>query len=322
MNLTNSPKKNVPLGIIVVNYKSHDETVSYVENELAKISTPNVVVIVNNSDDGVHGCTLANALKAQHYHSENMSPVPETDRIVISEPENLGYGPGNNRGFEFIERHFDTDWILISNNDLVLPEPNVVQSLIQAAESDPKIGLIGPRVRTPAGRDQSPHRYKSIWTLLIFPKLFYPVWAILKRFGWGHEVVSNAPSGYYFRIMGCFILVRSEAFAAIEGFDPRTFMYGEECIFCTRLRQKNYETYFSAENNVTHFHSQTTSNYFSNRKLKEQTLRTLLLFFRDYDNQPQWVCKLASFSDWIEAKIYEPILRAAKFLKRSGGSGG
>ena len=320
--ISNDLRKKIPLGIIIVNYKSHDETVNYIENELSKISIPHVIVVVNNSDDGVHGGKLAESLKAQHYHCNDMDPVPNSDRIVITEPENLGYGRGNNLGAMFINQHFDTDWILISNNDLVLPESDVVQSLIATAERDPKIGMIGPRVRTPTGRDQSPHRYKSIWTLLILPKLLYPVWAIFQRSGLvAGEVVSNAPSGYYFRIMGCFFLVRSDAFVAIDGFDDRTFMYGEECIICTRLRQKNFETYFSSEHNITHFHGQTTSNYFSTRKLKEQTLKSLLIFFKDYDNQPDWVCKLASFSDRVEAKIYEPVIRVLRLITGSGDKG-
>src|SRR6056297_385565 len=95
-------KKRVPLGIVLVNYKNHDETVEYVNNELCKISTNNVLVIVNNADPGKHGLQLAEAIGAQHYHSSDLTPFPQNHHFVISEPENLGYARGNNLGFAFL----------------------------------------------------------------------------------------------------------------------------------------------------------------------------------------------------------------------------
>lgn len=310
---TDSPKKTVPLGIIVVNYKSHDETVEFVERELKKIDTPHVIVVVNNADDGAHGRKLAETLDAQLYRSDNMDSAPLSDRIVISEPENLGYGSGNDLGFQFIDQHFDTNWILISNNDLELIDERVVESMIEKGETDATIGAIGPRIRTPQNRDQSPHRYRSIWNLLILPKLFYPVWAVFKRMGIGLERVPNAKSGFYHRIMGCFFLVRTEAFRQADGFDDRTFLYGEEVILSARLRSVGFKTFYCAESSVLHNHRQTTSTHLSNRRTKEHVLNSLLIYFRYYDGQSKWVCRLARFADFVEARFYEPLIR---FFKR------
>jgi GT2 family glycosyltransferase len=311
-----SSRKKVPLGIVVVNYKSHDETLHFIDRELTKIEIPHVIVVVNNADDGNHGLQLAAALKAQPYRSNDLQESPRVNRIVISEPENLGYGRGNNLGFEFLDRHYETNWVLISNNDLVLNEHRVVESLIEIGNADPKIGAIGPSIRTPQHQNQSPHRYLTIWWMLIFPKLFYPVWSIFQKMGYGKEVITGAASGTYFRIMGCFFLVRTDAFRQAAGFDVRTFLYGEEAILSARLREHGFETYFSAEHEVIHHHQQTTSTYFSTRKTRAITLDSLLVFYHHYDHQPKWVCQLARFSDWIDAKLYEPIANCFRRLRR------
>lgn len=305
------------LGIILVNYKSLDETVNYVQEQLSQISISNKIVIVNNAGGDKLNQQLVERLDAELVTSTS-EPVDTEKRVfVIAEPENLGYARGNNLGFEFLDKHFDTEWMLVSNNDLILEEDGVVEKLIEIGAGKSDVGVIGPHIRTPTGKSQSPHRQLSIWTHLIFPKLFYPVWAIFQTFGFGKEVVQNASSGYHFRIMGCFFLVRTAAFRECSGFDPTTFLYGEEMILSVRMRNRGFRTYYSAEQTVIHNHRQTTSSYLSKRNVKQQTLRSLLIYYRDYANQPSWACKLAQLADWVEANIYAP---AIEKIRRWSGS--
>lgn len=302
------------LGIILVNYKSLEETVDYVQQQLVKISIPYKIVIVNNACTEELNHQLVQQLSGELVRSVEDSINTENRVFVIAEPNNLGYACGNNLGFDFLDRHFNTEWMLISNNDLILEKDGIVEQLIDLGNNLPDTGVIGPQIRTPAGKSQSPHRKRSIWTQLILPKLFYPAWAIWQKFGFGKEVVANANSGYYFRIMGCFFLVRTEAFRECEGFDPRTFLYGEEVILSARMKNIGYETYYSAEQTVIHNHRQSTSSYLSTRNIKQQTLKSMLIYYRHYVKQPSWVCKLAQLADWVEAKIYAP---AIDLIKRS-----
>jgi len=296
------------LGIILVNYKSLEETVDYVQTQLSRISVPNKIVIVNNACTDELNQQLVERLSGELVNSIDDPISLDKHVFVIAEPENLGYARGNNLGFDFLNRNFDTQWMLISNNDLILETDDVVEKLIEVGTENPDIGVIGPRVQTPTGKSQSPHQKRSIWTLLIVSKLFYPAWAIYQKFGFGKEVIAHAKSGYYFRIMGCFFLVRTSAFDKCKGFDPKTFLYGEELILSQRMRKAGFKTYFLAEQTIIHNHRQSTSSYLSTRNIKQQTLKSLLIYYRDYDGQPAWVCKLARVADWVEARIYAPII--------------
>jgi hypothetical protein len=65
---------------------------------------------------------------------------PEVD--VIEADRNLGYSPGNNLG---IQRALEVgaDYVFLLNNDAEV-DPGMLGQLVQVAESDPKIGIVGP----------------------------------------------------------------------------------------------------------------------------------------------------------------------------------
>ena len=49
---------------------------------------------------------------------------------MIHNEENSGFAKGNNIGVRFVNNHFDVDYLLISNNDIVFQQDDVVEKLI------------------------------------------------------------------------------------------------------------------------------------------------------------------------------------------------
>jgi GT2 family glycosyltransferase len=62
--------------------------------------------------------------------------------ILLENKENLGYSEGNNVGLRFALRQA-ADYIFLLNNDTLL-DPALIRQLVAAAETDPRIGLVGP----------------------------------------------------------------------------------------------------------------------------------------------------------------------------------
>ena len=59
-------RKSQPmLSIIIINYKDEENTNHFVRNELCKIKTPHIVVIVNNSSSEESNIKLTNGLDAE-----------------------------------------------------------------------------------------------------------------------------------------------------------------------------------------------------------------------------------------------------------------
>jgi len=300
------------LGIVLVNYKTIDRTVNYVSNELSKISIPWKLVIVNNCctdesnqalAEGCGGCLLIGAEAIE----------PKAKVYILGHKDNLGYAKGNNLGAEFLTRYFDINYFLFTNNDLKLVDENVVEKLIEKAEQDYAIGAIGPKIVGLNGLDQSPGRYLSIWRKNILRRLCYPLLAIKRDASFFNEIIQNATEGYYYRLMGSFILVRASAFQSAGGFDPNTFLYGEEQILSERLKKQNYKTYYYNAVSVIHEHSKIISNYRSLKSMMVLDHKSNVYYYRRYMKSNIFEISLSYLSMWLFINLYWPL---SQFIKK------
>jgi GT2 family glycosyltransferase len=116
--------------IVVLNWNSHEETLTAVES-IAAMSYANcsTVVIDNGSTDG---------------SVKELSKI-EGERVrLVSSPANLGFTGGCNLGIEVALRDgYDYVWLL--NNDATT-EAGTLASLVRVAEEDEKIGLVSPLI--------------------------------------------------------------------------------------------------------------------------------------------------------------------------------
>jgi N-acetylglucosaminyl-diphospho-decaprenol L-rhamnosyltransferase len=136
-------------------------------------------------------------------------------RIDNDQPQ--GFGANHNRAFE----HCRTPWFLVLNPDIRL-DGNAIRDLLAQAQDD--TGLLAPRVQEPGKADAEPYR-----------KLPTPGELLLRRLP-GHR-----PPAVPDWIAGMFMLLRRDAFAAVQGFDERFFMYCEDVDICARLRLEGWQ---------------------------------------------------------------------------------
>jgi GT2 family glycosyltransferase len=117
--------------VVSLNWNRWQDTLTSV-NSVLRLNYPNlrVLVIDNKSTDD----SLAH-LRTIH-----------DDRVEILElQENMGCSGGRNEGFKLaLAENFQYVWLL--DNDAVLEDKNTLSSLVALAESDPEIGLVGPRI--------------------------------------------------------------------------------------------------------------------------------------------------------------------------------
>ncbi|RYF61203.1 MAG: glycosyltransferase [Comamonadaceae bacterium] len=137
------------------------------------------------------------------------------ERIVNTEAK--GFGANHNAAF----RHCDTPWFLVLNPDIRF-DNDVLAPLV--AQARPKSGLLTPRILEPG--KAAPEQHRAIITPL--------------------EIVSRKRPDYVRPtvpawIPGLFMLFRSEAYARIEGFDERFFMYGEDFDICARVQLAGWD---------------------------------------------------------------------------------
>jgi len=307
-------KEGSVIGVVLVNYKSLNETVDYVLQQLIPdLPKPYRLVVVNNAATDELDEALCSGLDAELVEGNTLGD-PSKQHFVISCSKNLGFAKGNNLGAQFLIDHFDVHWLVFTNNDLILAaKSEVVAGLIEKCKADSRIGVIGPKIVGPDGVDQSPSRKMSIWSLII-PRLFYPLIFPWVRAGYFREVVMNADEGFYYRIMGSFFLMPKAAFVDCGGFDPNTFLYAEEQILSERLMQIGREAYYLSSKCVIHDHGSVTSKFHSRRQRAWMNLSSLRYYFRTYRGTKRWEERLAVLSFYVLFFVYDPFLSILRYF--------
>jgi hypothetical protein len=139
-----------------------------------------------------------------------------------------GFGANHNSAFSRVS----TPWFLVMNPDLRIEE-DVIAPLLARAET--QAALLAPRVLEP-GRSE-PEPFRNIVT---------PA-ELIRRRQQGFQP-PDIPSW----IAGMFMLVRTEAYGAVRGFDERFFMYCEDVDLCVRLQLAGWKLQVATDLVVHH----------------------------------------------------------------------
>jgi GT2 family glycosyltransferase len=159
---------------------------------------------------------------------------------IISLSRNLGYAGNNNVGIQ-AALELGADWVLVLNEDVVLA-PEALTRLVAVAESDPRIGIVGPLVY----HHDEPTVIQSAGGFLTPQWLSY------------HRAQNEPDAGHFTRpqpvdwISGCAILVRRQVIEQVGALDDRFFYYWEETEWCLRARRAGWQVMFAPQAKLWH----------------------------------------------------------------------
>ena len=219
------------ISIIIVNYKSQENTIRYVRKELKKISIPHIIVIVNNAATEVSNSQFEQGLNASIIFDINYISDKLNNIYVISVTENLGFAKANNLGVKFSVKYFDVNYILFTNNDIHFIDEDVVECLVKKINKLDSCAIIGPKVLGTDGHVQSPEPYYPFWSRYVLRFWIMPLLSTKMKIKiFNTEYTEKATEGNHYKIMGSFFLVNSIDFINCGMMDSNTFLYAEEII--------------------------------------------------------------------------------------------
>lgn len=259
------------LAVIVVSYRSNQQTADFVQNELSDITMPHKVVIVNNGAIPSDNASLSGSIGDNH------------NVYVIDNPENSGFAKGNNIGARFAIDVLKADKLLFSNNDIKLLDKEVVSKMSALLDTVPEAGIVGPKVVGLDGHLQSPEPYMSfakrhIWMYLCTPFIS----KARKKKIFGFDYSETAEEGFHYKLMGSFFMVRSCDFIKCSMMDEGTFLYSEEPILTERMSSIGLKPYYLPTASVLHEHSKTISSTFDSRKQDELQFESEVYYYTKY----------------------------------------
>ena len=252
------------IATIIVGYRNEALTTDYVRHELSKLDVDQTIVIVNNASTEDSCSTLKKELDACIVGADFSHFVADCRVYVIAVKENLGFAKANNLGVDFIRTYFpEIEYVLFTNNDIKIVDPQVVSTLISKYHAIDGIGMIGPNVLYVDGKRQTPmpktYLWRNMWETLCGPLL-----SLFKKAS--VDYCDQAQEGFHYTLAECFFITRLKDYVACGMMDPHTFLYAEGCILSERMRQIGLGYYFVPEVTVIHECGATTRQHLSSSK--------------------------------------------------------
>jgi N-acetylglucosaminyl-diphospho-decaprenol L-rhamnosyltransferase len=159
---------------------------------------------------------------------------------------NIGFGLGHNLIVETFSPSLGFDHYLCFNPDGI-PHPEMLSSLfafVKAMETETleKYGELTPGA-PPQGLNIQGHSAKGLYECRQFPV--------------EHPKTYHPKTGVTNWVSGCCVLIPTEIFLALKGFDPVYFLYCEDVDFSWRARKQGYSCYTVQDAQFGHYKSPT-----------------------------------------------------------------
>ena len=226
---------------LLVNYNAGDElrtALGSVREAAAEAGwTWEVVVVDNASRDGSGALVHAFAPNA----------------TLIQNTENVGFGRGVNQGLAASSAPL----VLIMNPDCHLAA-GALPALRAVLEREPGCAIVGPRILNPDGSVQGSARGDPDMLTGLFGRSsrlqrLLPGSAVSRRNVVTEDAIRcGEPSVVVDWLSGACMLARRTALEAVDGFDPRFFLYWEDADLCRRLRARGQHVRYVPGATATH----------------------------------------------------------------------
>jgi GT2 family glycosyltransferase len=240
--------------IVILNWNGWRDTLACVAS-CRKLTFVNarIVIIDNGSTDD----------------SEKILRQNLPDVEIIQSGSNLGYAGGNNIGVNLaLQRGAEYIWLL--NNDTAV-DPFALNALVEAAEQDRRIGIVGSLIYTFATPP-------SIWFaggFWKFGKLFFTIRTADDK---GKAQFDRAEPVEF--ITGCSLLIRAETVRDIGLLDEKYFLYWEDNEWNARAAEHAWKILFEPRSIVWH---KVSSSFNPNTDTQAYYyLRNKLLFYTQH----------------------------------------
>lgn len=180
--------------------------------------------------------------------------LPNMDYKFIESGANLGFAGGNNVGIkDVLKRGFD--YIILMNNDLILPS-DIVTELVKFMEKNPDVGIASPKMYFAKGYEFHKDKYKEsekgkvIWYAggVIDKNNVYSV----------HRGVDEVDHGQYDKTEdtdfanGATVIIRRKVFEKVGLLDSSYFLYWEDADFSQRARQNGFRVVYFPKTWIWH----------------------------------------------------------------------
>lgn len=282
--LNNRPK----VSIIVLNWNAKDMLKNCLESifEFTEYTNYNIIVVDNGSIDGSQDIVR--------------KKFPQVDLLALD--KNYGFPGGNNRGMKYALKKYKPKYFVLISNDMKIIEKDWLTKMVEFAETDENIAVLGPRLMTINNQIQT----NAAVSFLLRRKYY----------------LGNKPKEVKW-IGGVGILIRSSVTKKIGFFDERyNTGYYEDIEFCLRCNKNGYKVIMFPKSKLFHIGAATWDKmpihkiylYYRNRTLYFITYFPQYLLPIILDDMKIFIFKkdffilLKAYFDAIKLSMIKPLI--------------
>lgn len=209
---------------------------------------------------------------------------------VVKTEKNGGYGAGNNFGIKYAFEKFNSDYVLLSNPDVIFSE-ELVYKLIEPFHKDTSVAC-----STAIQYDIEHKPIKDFaWKLpnsFDYAFMTTRVGQKLSRLDYDLQDVQKSETIEVDCVPGALIMYDVKKFLEIGGYDEEMFLYCEEATIGYKIKEKGYKTILLGGEKYYHEHSVSIDKSIPNKK-KQMSLifKNRILFMKKYlHSNNLWIC--------------------------------
>lgn len=256
---------SVKLSACIVAYNNYED-IKAVISSMEKYTSPELAKKVYIVDNGVNISSTYEIEAFKKYVNRFL------DVEYIDAGGNLGFGKGHNQVIDMM----DSEYHAIVNPDILFCE-DAFSEIIKWMDREDDVGMVIPDIRDESGKRQLVYRDElTVFDMFIrfFCKGLFP--GRIRKHTLQDKDYSKpfqVPFG-----QGSFLVVKSELFKELGGFDDNFFMYVEDADLCKRINQVSKIMYFPGAR-VIHKWEQGSH---SNKRLFKYHVSSMKYYFKKW----------------------------------------
>jgi GT2 family glycosyltransferase len=266
-------KSEKKVGIVIVNYITSTSTIHYVNNYLLNQEGVEVVIVI------VDNASPEDSLKDLEQAFKNKQGVH-----LIKNIKNLGYGAGCNIGIGFLEM-FDCDYIIISNNDIIIEDKDLINEMAQKYSDLTDTGFVAPvmfvknKVSVEYAAWKLPVKTSEMLSSTFLLKYLFR--SYLKNFHYSIDY-QNEKHLKVDCLAGSFFMGTPAIFKQLGYFEEEIFLYYEETILGTKAKNAGLNNYLLQNCRYDHYHAHTIDSVLSPKEKFRKNFDSKIYYWKYY----------------------------------------
>lgn len=268
------------IDILVLNYNDSKTTISFVDLVKNYLSVGHVLVVDNKSTDD---------------SLEKLNKITSEKVIVVESERNGGYGAGNNLGVRYLSEQFHSEYILLSNPDVIVSE-EVLLKMEKFLRSHSDYAIVSSFMCNAEGERQGNTAFKipSKWEYILSSDLLLKKY--IHSFNYEMTELENVDVKDVGCVSGSMFLMRTEDMLKYGMYDESIFLYCEEVVLGKKISNSGKKTGLLTNLTYIHNHSVSISRTFNSIVLKHRLyLQSKRYVIKKYFDANFFDCFIANF---------------------------